>query len=117
MPLHMLSLENLSILEGGKVTVAFDRLLQRAVDDCLDRPGEGKARVVTLQVEVIPIPDQDGSCAKTDVQVQLQSKVPNYRTQAISCGLRRRRIDGGEHGMLVFNEDSPGEIDQGTFLP
>ena len=42
------TLANLRLLDFGKIGVAFDHEMKRIVDDCIERPGEDKARDVTI---------------------------------------------------------------------
>ncbi|MEW4569335.1 hypothetical protein AB1L88_15830 [Tautonia sp. JC769] len=109
MPLHQLSLETLHTLDLGKVNEAFKTQLARVVQDCLDRPGEQKARKVTLEVTVTPILDPDGDCTDARVQMQVVASTPKLRTREYSMGIRRG-------GGLVFNEDDPADITRPTMF-
>lgn len=110
MSLHLLSLESLNDLDGGKAAEAFKLHLRRAAMDCVDRPGDPKARKVTLEVELTPDPEPDGTCDRVHFQIRASSAVPKHQTRLYSAGLRA-------NGALVFNEDSPGNVQQSTLLP
>lgn len=107
--LHELSLETLDSLDFGKVSVAFKKHLQRLAHDCKDRPGDGKARTVTMTFAVVPVLEADGSCDRVKLQVQVASKVPTHRTSLYDLALR-------PNGSFVFSEDSPTHFDQSTLF-
>lgn len=109
MPLYQLSLENLPALDLGKVNEAFRAQLARVVQDCMDRPGEQKARKVTLEVTVTPVLQSDGDCTEAKVQMQVVASTPKLRTREYSMGIRRG-------GGLVFNEDDPEDITSPTMF-
>jgi hypothetical protein len=98
----------LAELDGGRVRIAMDQLLKMAALDCEDRPGEKKARKLTLQLELKPVLDQDGMCEDVKCTVQMKSSLPTRKTREYGFGLRRG-------GMLTFNPEAPDAHDQGTF--
>lgn len=109
MPIRELTLGSLKHLDFGKADEAFKLHLKRATLDCLDRPADDKARTVTLQVELKPILEPGGDCVELNAQMQVTSKMPTHKTKVYSVGPRK-------NGSLVFNEDSPSNINQTTFL-
>lgn len=109
MAIQEFKIENLNELDGGKGLAMFAHLLKLAAHDCSERPAEAKARKVTLEVQLTPSTDQNGDCVKVWAKVAAKSTVPQMTTSAYSLGLRRG-------GMLVFNPDSPHNVDQSTFL-
>lgn len=109
MPLHALTLENLENLDLGKASIAFNQQIRRIAEDCLDRPGDGNARKVTLEVVAKPVTNDDGSADRVKLQIQVTSKIPSYRTRVYDLGLRK-------NGVLVFSEDSPENFDQTTIF-
>lgn len=109
MALKKFDLGALGILENGKAVAAFEAHLKRVAADCYDRPGDPKARSVSIQVDVIPVCDVDGSCDRVDAQIQVTSKLPPHKTKPISLGLH-------PNGLFSYNPDSPGNVDQSTML-
>lgn len=105
MALAQLNLANLHDVGQGKIAAAFDKHIQRAVLDCMDRPADPKPRTITLQIEITPRIEPGGDCTDVDVQMQATSKVPTHKTAPINMAVRRG-------GMLVFNPDSPHDVDQ-----
>lgn len=101
--------EAMAALDDKTIAAALNVHIRRASADCVDRPGEKKARVVTLQFAIVPVLMPDGSCDKVNTQFQIKSKIPDHRSRVYSMGLRR-------NGMLVVNEDSLDDVDQSTFL-
>lgn len=109
MSVHALTLESLENLDLGKASLAFNQQIKRIAVDCLDRPGDVNARKVTLEVAAKPVVNDDGSCERVKLQIQVTSKIPSYRTRVYDLGLRK-------NGVLVFSEDSPENFDQATFF-
>lgn len=106
-----LKLSSLREFSDGKTEVAFDRLVNQAVSDCLDRAGDESAREVTLTLKLTPRADQRGECDKVDVQVVLKSRLPAFQTTVYEC---RPRSGGRDGAMLVFNTASADDVDQRT---
>lgn len=105
--IHELNLENLLELDGGRVAAAFQLGLKRASLDCDDRPGESKARIVSLQCEITPIVGEDGYLEDVNVKFQVTDKVPTRKSRTYSMGFRKG-------GSLVFNDLSDDNINQAT---
>jgi hypothetical protein len=99
MGMKTLSLDTLPELDGGKPAAALEVHLKRAVADCYDRPGDDKARSVTMQFDLEPVMETDGSCKEVKLRVQVTSKVPAHRTRMLSMALF-------PSGKLGFNPDS-----------
>lgn len=100
-----LSLENLKQLDLGKISVAFDAELQRAVKDCMDRPGDKKARKVAIIFLLAPTDESTGTGDANDVLhvgCEITSVVPKRRTRVYAM---RPRVNGS----LTFHLDSPDD--------
>ena len=113
MPLQLLKLETLAVLAHGKVGVAFDREVKRAVRDCIDRPGDDRARTITLQINVAPTAVMDGqsvTCEGAKAVAKVKSKLPDYETQQIDLGVR-------ENGSAVFSPTCPENHQQQEMFP
>jgi len=109
--IEQVSYETLPKLEDGRGVAAFNVLLKRAIHDCMDRPGEPKARKITLQIDLTPVVDQDLSCTEVKLQILAKCGIPDYATKVYSTGARK----SASGPMLVFNNDSLQNINQGTF--
>jgi ribosomal protein L30/L7E len=109
MAIHAFTLENLESLDLGKASVAFNAHVKRVAMDCLDRPGDANPRKVSMEVVVKPVTNDDGSCERVKLQIQVTSKIPSHRTRVYDLGLRR-------NGQFVFSEDSPENFDQTTMF-
>ena len=110
MAVKELSIANLPNLDYGKVSMAFAHHLKRVALDCADRPIEKKARAVTLQLAVVPCPNDDGSCDSVKIQMTVSSTVPKHRTKVYDLGLRAG-------GQLAFNEESADCFEQSALFP
>ncbi len=109
--LREFSLSDLQSLDNGRIEVAFQQALQRVLHDCEDRPGAGDARKVVLQVEVVPVCDEDGMLADTKVAFQVKDTVPTRKSRVYSMDIRKV---GGNKRQLIFNDLSDDNIDQKT---
>jgi len=107
--LKQFTLDNLNDLDGGKAALAFEHHVRRAALDCMDRPGDDKARTVTLQVSLKPVMEPGGDCVEVEAQIHAKSTVPPHKTKPYSFGLRK-------NGVLVFNPDATDAVDQATLL-
>jgi hypothetical protein len=110
MAMREFTLSNLQELDGGRVDVAFQLAMKRAIVDCEDRPGESKARVVTLKVEVTPVLDEDGLCEEVRTKMVVADKVPDRKSRVYSMGLRK----SSRGPQMVFNDGDPGNFRQRT---
>jgi hypothetical protein len=113
MTVKELTLDSLLALDGGRVATAFQHALRRALDDCRDRPGEERARVVSLQLEMVPVCDESGLCDEVTAGFQVNDKIPTRKSKKYSMGIR----SGADGPMAVFNADSLDNVNQGTLLP
>lgn len=109
MGLEEFTLGSIKDLGGGKAALAFAQHVRRAALDCKDRPGDGAARKVTLELVLSPILQPDGDCDEVSAQLKVSSTVPKQQTKPYSFGLRA-------NGMLTFNPDSLDNVDQATML-
>ena len=107
MAIKNLSLEALQDFADGTVAVSFNQHLKRAINDCDDRPGDSKARKVTLEVMITPQQLQDGNACNITTECKVKSSVPDHISRPIEC-----RIKQG--GKAVFNDMSPDNPDQMT---
>ena len=109
MPLQQLTLETLGQIDGGKGLAVFQRHLARAAADCEDRPNDKKARRVTLVVDIIPVPEDDGTCNEVGFQISSTSRVPEHKTKVYSGRLFK-------NGHIGINPDSLDNVNQTTFM-
>lgn len=98
-----LTLASLLDLDGGRISEAFMVELRRAVSDCDDRPVDGKARKVTLELELKPRVDvESGQLESVDGKFFVTSSVPKRRSKAYSFDFRKG-------GRLAFETDDEFE--------
>jgi len=79
-----LSLTSLEELDDGRVSKAFQHELKRAVQDCIDRPGDKKPRKVVLELELVPVVNTENGlleCEGADGEFTIKSKVPTRRSK------------------------------------
>ena len=109
--LHEFTLDKIHLMDGGRVAVAFDQAIGRALADCHDRPGVAKPRKVSMEVTLIPVCD-DGFCDSVDVQFSFKDGMPARSSKAYNLGVRKRGAD--KQLQLVFNDLSLDNANQRT---
>jgi hypothetical protein len=92
-------------LDGGRINEAFMVELRRVALDCDDRPADGKPRRVILELQVIPVCDDQGRLDSLSGKFHVTSTVPKRRSKSYSFGFR-------QGGQLVFNDLSEENIHQ-----
>lgn len=105
MALEQLTIHTLGNLDDAKTGVAFATHLKRAADDCYDRPVDNRPRKVTIQIELVPVPEANGDCGEVNADVKITSTIPPHQTKTLSLGLRH-------NGMLVHRTESPHNVNQ-----
>lgn len=106
--LEKFQLSALSVMDGGRVEVAFAQALQRVIGDCEDRPGEKSARTVTLQLAVVPVLDASGVCDDAKVQIVITDSVPKRKTRIYDMAMKKTK----QGPQLLYRPDSLDEVDQ-----
>lgn len=112
MSLQRLSLESMGTLDGGQAMQTFQDAVQRAVRDCLERPGDKRPRKVVLQLSLVPVPIITGNtidCDGAKGAFQCKVKIPDWETREVDFGVQ-------QSGDLIFNPDSPRDHKQMTLL-
>jgi len=95
---------SLQELDDGRQSLAFKKHMARLAQDCIDRPGDGTARVVQLTISVKPVVGEDGQCERCFVEMEQKSKVPVQRSRPFEMEVTK--------GGLMFNQEFPEELDQ-----
>lgn len=106
-----LKLEDLMNLDDGRVAITFKEALKQIVSDCTDRPGDKSPRIVSLNLQIVPIVDvQTGQCDLVNGEFKIVCKVPDRRSKTYQFGVRK----SSNGAMLVFNQHSPQSVNQQT---
>ncbi|MDR3582557.1 MAG: hypothetical protein P4L67_04760 [Candidatus Pacebacteria bacterium] len=108
--LHEVDFGSLAILDAGSVNAELKSRLSLVSKDCQERPGDAKARTVTVEIIFEPVVDQNGYTTDVKTRLAIKSKLPAYESKPYSMGMRRR----GNQATFVFNENSLGDVSQGT---
>lgn len=97
-------------LEGGRYATLLRHHLANLARDCMDRPGDDKERVLTIQFRMKPEMDEDTrDCEKVNMTIEMKSKVPVFRTKKFQL---RPHAKG-----FMINRDFPDDIDQPSLFP
>jgi hypothetical protein len=78
-----LKLENLPLIDGGRIAEAFNQGLNRLAADCADRPGDERARTLTLQASLVPCLDDEGQYEDAKIQFQVCETIPKRKSKVI----------------------------------
>jgi hypothetical protein len=113
MSLVFFELSSLKELDGGKAAIAFRRAVEDGVKDCQDRPTDDRPRKVFLELQLVPIAEEDPQFENTyragliTGQFRIKTTLPHRQTKPYSFGL-----DG--QGRLYFSSESPLNVRQST---
>jgi len=105
--LKQFKIQDIADLDDGRIALTINNHIKKAVEDCQNRPGVEKNRSVSLSIEIIPAPQEDGLCEEVDVEIISGVKLPKSHSKPMSMGARM-------NGQLVFNAASPGDVNQGS---
>lgn len=111
MPFMELTLTSLDQLDDGRVAKAFLHELKRAVQDCMDRPGDDKARTVSLELKITPVVSTANGILEMEGangEFSIKSKVPDRKSKTYSFRANKK-------GQLAYSSTSPEDADQTTF--
>jgi hypothetical protein len=108
-----LTLGNLKDLDLGRIEAQFQADLQHVVQDCKDRPLDGRARTVAVMFKIVPdVSASDGTNAECDavkIGAEISSSVPRRRTKVYTMSCKH-------DGSLAFYPDLPDEPEGSTLL-
>lgn len=113
--LQKLTLATLPEVARGHVQVAFDRLCAAAIQDCMDRPTEKKARKINLQIAFVPVAELIGNeyfAENAAVKLAIKPTFPQLETNTLDFAIRSRN----GQAEAVFAPDSPENVDQATLF-
>lgn len=101
-------LGDLEALENGAIGEVFTMKLGQLMADVVDRPALEKARKLTVELELTPVSDNSGNLTEVRAAVQVKTTSPAQRTAEVSMKW------GAKRGALVWNDESPDDVRQGT---
>ena len=107
--------ETILRLDRGMLSACLEKAIERAVADCVDRPGDDRARVVILKLEVKPKAETRENvitCEGAAATYKVTAKNPPWESQSLDFGVRR--LAGKD--VLVFSDHSPSDHQQTTFF-
>ena len=107
-----LSTDTLAQLDHGRAAAALNTAIRQAVQDCLNRPGEDRARKVTMELDIKPVSDviqNEITCEGATGMYKVRVRVPDWESSRLDFGVR-------QNGDLVFSENSPGNHLQTTIF-
>lgn len=106
--LKELDLSGLVEIDGGRVALAVQSAIRRCTADCYDRPGVKKSRKVTLEIEIVPVQDENGLCENCKALAKIKESTPVRESRVFDCSV-------GSGNRLLFRPDSLDDAGQGAF--
>ena len=98
--LKVFSIRELHQIDAGELEKDFESQLRMLVVDCMQRPGIGKVRKLTLDIEITPDKKSDGTCDDVYVECFTHSRCPNRP-------VRPYRMAANIRGNLKFQPSQP----------
>lgn len=80
--------------------------LDRVMRDLCERPTLKNARTLTMTFTFTPLADPRGILEEVKVSIEANSRTPKMKTRDYSMGV--------EGDKLIFNDESPEDVKQGT---
>lgn len=90
MEMREFQFKELGTLDNGLVEIGMNKALERAVRDCMDRPGVDKDRKVTLEACLRPVSDEHGVCEEVEIVFKVKDTSPVRETKAYPFSARTR---------------------------
>lgn len=106
MAVKKFGIDQLALIDGGRIKEAWEREMKRMREDCQDRPALNKPRQVHIVTSLVPVCGEDGTLESVKVAFDIDHKMPKRQSQVYDM----KAVPGG----LVFNELSPEDVRQGT---
>lgn len=102
---------SIPLLDGGKIVLAFDKEVERAVADCMDRPADKRPRSVQVTFKMIPTSTEEskGDCDQVVIAAEITSTIPKRRT-------RPYVMVPHTNNQLSFNPDLPDDPNSATLF-
>jgi len=88
MALQELGFRNIPNLDMGTVDAMFANLLEHVVADCLDRPGDKKARVIKMECAITPVMTGD-VCDGVKTEFKMNAGIPAYVSKTHHMAVRK----------------------------
>ena len=89
--LFRLGADTLANLDRGRAAAALNAALQQAVKDCINRPGDDRARKVTMVLEIKPVSEtinNEISCEGAQGKYGVRLRVPDWESNTLDFGVR-----------------------------
>lgn len=106
MAIHKFTFEDIGKLDHGVLKIALEQAIADVIKDCVDRPMIGKARSLSLNLQIKPITSQN-DIEEVDISFAIKRKIPDRTT-------RGYRMKPRANGDLVFNDMDPSSPLQHT---
>jgi hypothetical protein len=104
--------DTLRNLDRGRAAIALNAAIDQAVKDCLNRPGDDRARKVTMVLEIKPVSEviqNEITCEGATGKYCVRVRVPDWESNTLDFGVK-------QNGTLVFSENSPANHCQTTIF-
>lgn len=103
-----LTLQNIELIDRGKIAIALNQALKLIAQDVAERPGDKTARKVKLVISMAPRIDTGGALAETLVAFGLSTSIPTVKSAVYPM------LNVAD--ALVFSPDAPYDPRQGSLV-
>lgn len=107
MALKEFTAQSITEIDDGRIAEAIQIELNKAREDCQDRPLVRKARKVNLQILLTPSPDDHGDVEGLKIGFKVNSVMPPKESREISVGFQGIN-------RMIWNDMAPDNVNQRT---
>jgi hypothetical protein len=107
MALKVFDAKSLAEIDDGRIGAALQAELDKAREDCRDRPVLKKGRKVKLELTLTPVADDHGDLDGIKVTFKVASAMPARERQDFSVGVKH-------DGRMFYSEHSTDNVNQRT---
>ena len=104
-----LNFANLDQLDNGRIGQLLLLHLNRASQDCQNRPACTDKRTISIKFDLVPVSDPEGYCESIGLTIKAETKIPTYKSKVYEM---KPTTNG-----LAFNSDFPDALDQNPLFP
>ena len=103
-----LEMKDLADLDGGRVGINVNNSLATIAHSLKKRPGDDTPRKLLIEIEFIPVMNDEGQLDSADCRASVATKLPKYRAGMVSLGL------SDDNNEMLWNDHSEDNVHQHT---
>lgn len=107
MAIKQFTAQSITEIEDGRIAEAIQQEMNKALEDCRDRPLVKKPRTINLKILMTPAPDDRGDVEGLKIGFKINSVMPPKESRELSVGLKH-------DGRMFWNDMAPDNHNQRT---